>query len=87
MDDGSQLPALLERDAADDEIELSVVMPCLDEVETVGTCISKARHACESNAISYDVIVADNGSTDGSQELAAAEGASSPSRSAATGRR
>jgi glycosyltransferase involved in cell wall biosynthesis len=56
-------------------IELSVVMPCLNERETVGICVRKAMRALEDAGIPGEVIVADNGSTDGSVELAQAEGA------------
>ncbi len=56
-------------------VELTVVMPCLDEAETVATCVHKARRFLESSGISGEVVVADNGSTDGSQGLAAAAGA------------
>jgi glycosyltransferase involved in cell wall biosynthesis len=56
-------------------IELSVVMPCLNERETVGVCIRKAMVALRDAGIPGEVIVADNGSTDGSIELAQAEGA------------
>jgi hypothetical protein len=59
----------------DGPIEVSVVMPCLNEHETVGTCIKKAFSALRQAGISGEVIVADNGSTDGSIELAEALGA------------
>lgn len=58
-----------------EQLELSAVMPCLNERLTVGTCIRKARSTMEAMSIRGEVVVADNGSTDGSQELAAAEGA------------
>jgi len=51
-------------------LELSVVLPCLNERETVGTCVQKAICALESAGIQGEVIVADNGSTDGSIEIA-----------------
>ena len=57
------------------EVELSVVMPCLNEVDTVAICVSKALCAMKEAGISGEVIVADNGSTDGSQDFAMAAGA------------
>jgi len=56
-------------------VELSVVMPCLDEAATVGICVKKAIEALERHAIRGEVIVADNGSTDGSQQIARESGA------------
>jgi len=55
--------------------ELTVVMPCLDEAETIGACIGKARTALEAHGIAAEILVADNGSTDGSQAVARREGA------------
>jgi glycosyltransferase involved in cell wall biosynthesis len=55
--------------------ELSVVLPCLNERATVGTCVRKAFLALRENRINGEVIVADNGSDDGSQEIALSEGA------------
>jgi glycosyltransferase involved in cell wall biosynthesis len=60
---------------SDEEIEVSIVMPCLNESETLETCVKKARTWLSENKIAGEVIVADNGSTDGSQELALAAGA------------
>jgi glycosyltransferase involved in cell wall biosynthesis len=60
---------------AGEEIELTVVMPCLNESATVGTCVKKALDAMERHGIRGEVIVADNGSTDGSQRIAAEAGA------------
>src|SRR6185437_4540857 len=51
------------------------VMPCLNERLTVGGCVSKAVHALRTAGIAGEVIVADNGSNDGSQAIASAEGA------------
>lgn len=56
-------------------IELSIVMPCLNEAATVATCIGKALACMERLSIAGEVVVADNGSTDGSQEIARAAGA------------
>ncbi|MEI9853067.1 MAG: glycosyltransferase family 2 protein [Sphingomonas sp.] len=61
--------------ARDDALELSIVMPCLDEAETIATCVIKARAFLEAHALKGEVIVADNGSTDGSQRIAAGLGA------------
>src|SRR4051794_21293417 len=56
-------------------IELSIVMPCLNEAATIGRCVAKARLFLARAGISGEVIVADNGSTDGSQKLAREGGA------------
>jgi glycosyltransferase involved in cell wall biosynthesis len=55
--------------------QLSIVMPCLNEAETLETCIKKAQHFLASHKIVGEIIVADNGSIDGSQEIAARAGA------------
>jgi glycosyltransferase involved in cell wall biosynthesis len=57
------------------DLELSVVMPCLNEAATVGACVQKAVDALRRNGIRGEVIVADNGSTDGSQQIARESGA------------
>ena len=54
---------------------VSVVMPCLNEAETVERCVLEARSALERAGLDGEVVVADNGSTDGSRELAARAGA------------
>jgi glycosyltransferase involved in cell wall biosynthesis len=59
----------------DTALELSVVIPCLNEAETIGECITRARGALHAGGIAGEVIVADNGSTDGSQAIAEALGA------------
>jgi glycosyltransferase involved in cell wall biosynthesis len=56
-------------------VELSVVMPCLNEIDTIASCVNAAMQALLSHHIAGEVIVADNGSTDGSQQLAASLGA------------
>jgi len=55
-------------------LELSVVIPCLNEADTLETCIKKAQRALSENKILGEIIVADNGSTDGSQDIAAKAG-------------
>ena len=57
------------------DVELSVVIPCLNEADTLAVCVRKALGALSSAGISGEVIVADNGSTDGSIEIAEREGA------------
>jgi glycosyltransferase involved in cell wall biosynthesis len=52
------------------EPEVSIVMPCLNEARTLATCIKKAQLFLKEHGISGEVIVADNGSTDGSVEIA-----------------
>jgi hypothetical protein len=56
-------------------MELTILMPCLNEALTVETCVRKARTYLETRRIKGEILVADNGSTDGSQSLAAAAGA------------
>ena len=58
------------RHEPDPSIELSVVLPCLNEADTLATCITKAQRALASANIRGEVVVADNGSTDGSQDIA-----------------
>jgi GT2 family glycosyltransferase len=56
-------------------LDVSVVIPCLNEAETIATCIRKAKGAMERDGLSGEVIVVDNGSTDHSDLIAASEGA------------
>lgn len=56
-------------------LELTILMPCLNEAETVATCVCKARGFLERTGIEGEVLVADNGSADGSAELARSAGA------------
>ena len=62
-------------EASEEVLELSIVMPCLNEAETLGTCIKKAKSFLQENSVNGEVIVADNGSTDGSQKIAESLGA------------
>jgi glycosyltransferase involved in cell wall biosynthesis len=55
--------------------ELTIVMPCLNEAETLATCINKALGYLERSGVVGEVLIADNGSTDGSQEIARSLGA------------
>jgi Glycosyl transferase family 2 len=55
---------------------VSVVIPCLDEAEAIARCVAGARNALDAAGLDGEVIVVDNGSQDGSPELAAAAGAS-----------
>ena len=63
------------REESGPEIELSIVMPCLNEAETLAVCIEKARRTLSSHDVRGEIIVADNGSTDGSIEIARRMGA------------
>ena len=56
-------------------LELSVVMPCLNEADTLATCIRKAQRAMAEHGIAGEIVVADNGSTDGSIDIAMRLGA------------
>jgi hypothetical protein len=56
-------------------VELTVVIPCLNEAETLAVCVDKARGAIASMGVTGEVVVADNGSTDGSREIAEVHGA------------
>ncbi|HYR55777.1 MAG TPA: glycosyltransferase family 2 protein [Myxococcaceae bacterium] len=56
--------------------EVSIVLPCLNEAQTLGSCIAKAKAAIEMHGLNAEIIVADNGSTDGSEEIARRSGAS-----------
>jgi glycosyltransferase involved in cell wall biosynthesis len=51
-------------------MELSIVIPCLNEEETIAACLKKASFALENNKINYEIIIADNGSTDNSINIA-----------------
>ena len=56
-------------------LELTILMPCLDEAETLAVCIDKAQAYLATGGVDGEVLIADNGSTDGSQAIAIAHGA------------
>jgi hypothetical protein len=56
-------------------VELTILMPCLNEAETLAACVRQARKFLADNNVDGEVLVADNGSTDGSRDIAAAGGA------------
>jgi glycosyltransferase involved in cell wall biosynthesis len=64
----------IQKDSPED-CELSIVLPCLNEAETLGVCIDKAAAFLERHKVLGEIVIADNGSTDGSQQIAAARGA------------
>ncbi len=57
------------------EVDVSVVMPCLNEAGTVGQCVAEARRALDAHRYRAEIIIADNGSTDGSAAVATRSGA------------
>jgi glycosyltransferase involved in cell wall biosynthesis len=57
------------------EVEVSVVMPCLNERLTLRTCIEKAKASLAAGGVNYEIVIGDNGSTDGSQQIARDAGA------------
>lgn len=57
------------------EVELTILMPCLNEAETLAICIDKAQGYLARSGVSGEILIADNGSTDGSQAIAIAHGA------------
>src|SRR5262245_9720115 len=59
----------------DADITLSILMPCLNEARTLGICIAKAKRYLSRQNFAGEIVVADNGSTDGSQEIAVSLGA------------
>lgn len=58
-----------------EDIELSVVLPCLNEAETLAGCIEAARQGMASSSVKGEIVIADNGSTDGSQQISTEHGA------------
>lgn len=70
----SESPTSL-RPASDNHLELTVLMPCLNESASLAICVHQALEAMRANGIRGEVLIADNGSTDGSQRIAAEHGA------------
>jgi glycosyltransferase involved in cell wall biosynthesis len=58
-----------------DKCELTILLPCLNEAETIAICIEKAKSYLEHHGVSGEVLIADNGSSDGSQRIAVKHGA------------
>jgi glycosyltransferase involved in cell wall biosynthesis len=59
----------------DSELQFTVLMPCLNEAETLAKCIRKAKACIDRLGLAAEVVIADNGSTDGSQQIGVSEGA------------
>ena len=70
-----RVESLVEEAITEPEIELSIVMPCLNEADTLATCIKKCNQIIEEHGLSAEVVIADNGSTDGSIKIAKEHGA------------
>jgi glycosyltransferase involved in cell wall biosynthesis len=65
----------MERTMTPADLTVTILMPCLNEAETLAFCVKQAVAALRDNNIDGEVLIADNGSTDGSQQIATAEGA------------
>lgn len=63
------------RQIESETLDVTILMPCLNEAETLGSCIQKAMTAIRDLNLAGEVVIADNGSTDGSQDIAVSEGA------------
>ncbi len=72
---GISVPEIAERQADSSTLEVSVVIPCLNEAESIEECVRAARTALDEGGYRGEVLVVDNGSTDGSGDLAAGAGA------------
>ena len=73
LDDVEQLVDAALKD--DERIELSIVMPCLNEADTLAICIEKCNRVIKEHDLAAEVVIADNGSSDGSIEIAEQHGA------------
>jgi glycosyltransferase involved in cell wall biosynthesis len=62
-------------DAPEPALDLTILMPCLNEAETIAVCVEKAMRSVQTLGVAGEVVIADNGSTDGSQEIATKLGA------------
>lgn len=62
-------------EAAAEAVELTILMPCLNEAETLAVCVDKAKAYLARSGVQGEVLIADNGSTDGSQDIARSHGA------------
>ena len=74
LDRAAQRPVRLDLDqllSGRAEVELTILMPCLNEAETLAACVRQARKFLADNDVDGEVLVADNGSTDGSRDIAA----------------
>jgi hypothetical protein len=60
---------------SEEEIEVTILMPCLNEADAIGECVAEAVRTLQEAGISGEVLVVDNGSTDGSPDIARAAGA------------
>jgi glycosyltransferase involved in cell wall biosynthesis len=72
---GISVPEIAERPADSSSLDVSVVIPCLNEAESIEECVHAARAAIDEGGYQGEVVVVDNGSTDGSGDLATAAGA------------
>ena len=72
---GISVPEIAERPADSSTLQVSVVIPCLNEAESIEACVRAAHRALDEGGYLGEVLVVDNGSTDGSGELAAGAGA------------
>ncbi len=61
--------------SSENELDLSIVMPCLNEEKTIGACISEAKRFISSHGLNAEIIISDNGSTDNSADIAKELGA------------
>jgi len=68
-------PSAFANSATEANPQFSIVMPCLNEADTLAVCIRKAHSGLAAAGVKGEILVADNGSTDGSQEIATREGA------------